>query len=192
MKQHLILSIVAVILILAFVCSETFAQSDLRKTEVGFVATALDMRDSIGEKPLGLGGRLAYNFTDNFAIDGEVTYFPQGGQGNNGQTQALAGLRAGVRIKKRVGLFAKIRPGFVRFGGNTFKALNNGARNYFALDVGGVLELYPSSRVIVRVDYGDTIIAFGDDSINTAGSSIPSRFGTTHNKQASFGIGFRF
>ncbi len=169
---------------------ETFAQTDEHPIEVGGFLTTIDFRDSAGEKPLGVGGRFTYNFTDNFALDSEIAYFPENPSGNFGQTVALAGVRAGVRTE-RIGVFGKVRPGIVHFGGEFFTARNESQSN-FALDVGGVLEFYPSSRVIVRVDLGDTIIPFGDDTINSPLPPFILRPGTTHNFQGSFGIGFRF
>lgn len=191
MRKHHLLSILTIVLFLFVISVETRAQYDWRKTEAGFVITGLDVNDAVGEKPIGIGGRLGYNFNEYVAIDGQLNYFPENPQGNFGQTQGLLGVRAGVRVNKRIGVFAKVRPGFVRFGGDFFKVRNGGARNYFDLDVGGVLEFYPNSRVIVRVDYGDNIIMFGDDQINRA-TVAPVTPGTTHNLQASFGIGFRF
>jgi hypothetical protein len=171
--------------------SESFAQTRDRPIEVGGFLTIIDLTGSVGEKPGGLGGRFAYNFTKNFAFDAEAAYFPENPSGNYGQTVALAGLRAGVRGES-FGAFAKIRPGVVRFGGDFFRTYNNRSQNYFALDVGASLEFYTSPRVILRFDLGDTIVPFGDNIINRP--SIPATFrpGTTHNLQSSFGVGFRF
>lgn len=190
MQRRFTVQIVVVLLAL-FLCSlESFAQTKDHPFEVGGVVTAIDFRDSVGEKPLGVGGRFTYNFTENFALDSEISHFPQNPSGNFGQTVALAGLRAGVRGEK-VGAFAKIRPGVAHFGGDFFRA-RNGSRDNFALDVGGVVEFYPSSRVIVRIDLGDTIIPFGDGTINSPLPPYIIRPGTTHNFQSSFGVGFRF
>jgi len=181
--------VVGTLLVLFLFCSESLAQTDAHPIEVGGFLTTIDLRESVGEKSLGVGGRFSYNFTDNFALDSEVAYFPENPSNNFGQTVALAGLRAGVRSEK-FGAFAKVRPGIVHFGGDAFRA-RNGSRSNFALDVGGVLEFYPSSRVIVRVDLGDTIVPFGDDVINRPVPPFIFRPGTTHNFQSSFGVGFR-
>jgi len=50
----------------------------------------------------------------------------------------------------------------------------------FALDLGGVIEFYPSRRFVLRVDLGDTVIR----------NSQPGR--TSHNFQFGAGIGIRF
>ncbi|MEO6588219.1 MAG: hypothetical protein ABIP06_02725 [Pyrinomonadaceae bacterium] len=148
------------------------------------------MKKSVSESPIGIGGRITYNINKYAAIDGEIVYFPQNPGGNFGESQALAGVKAGIR-KEKFGLFAKARPGFVRFGGDFFKLRNGGAKSYFAMDVGGVVEFYPDSRVIIRADVGDTIIPFGNDRIQTGLATAISP-GTTHNLQTSIGIGFRF
>lgn len=56
----------------------------------------------------------------------------------------------------------------------------------FALDLGGVLELYPSRFVSVRFDLGDTMIHYGRSTLSGGPGSI------THNLQFTTGVGFRF
>jgi Outer membrane protein beta-barrel domain len=182
---------VGVIIALSLFFSEAFAQTLERRIEVGGVIPIIDLNDSVGEKTIGIGGRFTYNFTDNFAFDSEASYFPENPSGNFGQTVALAGLRAGIR-SEIFGAFAKVRPGVAHFGGDSFRARNNGSQSYFAVDLGAALEYYPSPRVILRFDIGDTIIPFGNNAINTGGLPNTIRPGTTHNLLASFGVGFRF
>ena len=183
---------IAGVLTLVFLFSlAAVAQTSDHPITVGGLVGTIDLRGPVGEKPLGFGGRFTYDFNDNFALDGEAAYFPQNPSGNFGQTVALAGLKAGIRQEK-FGVFGKIRPGVVRFGGDFFKSFNGQSQNRFAVDVGGVLEFYPSKRVVVRVDLGDTIIPFGEDTIRGPLPPFIKRPGTTHNFQASFGVGFRF
>lgn len=165
-------------------CQETFP-----KVEVGGVTSIIDLRDSVGEKTIGVGGRLTYNLTRHLAVDGEVLRFPQS-HGNYGYTQAMAGLKAGFRYEG-VGVFAKLRPGAIHFNGDGFRLSNNGSKTRMFADVGGVLEFYLSSgRVAVRIDFGDTIIPFGSEEI-IRGGGMRSRPGTTHSLQSSFGISLR-
>jgi hypothetical protein len=182
---------VGLMLALFLFSPESFAQTRDRPIEVGGFLTTIDLNASVGEKPLGLGGRFTYNFTDNFAFDSEVAYFPENPSGNFGQTVALAGLRAGIRSES-FGAFAKVRPGVARFGGDFFRTYNNRSHNNFAVDVGAALEYYPSPRVILRFDIGDTIIPFGNNTINGPLPPYTIRPGTTHNLQGGFGVGFRF
>ena len=72
----------------------------------------------------------------------------------------------------------------------------------FATDVGGVLEFYPSRRLVTRFDAGDTIIHFNrrtadviafdpvTSTFTLAPSFVPAR--TTHNFQFMASVGFRF
>jgi hypothetical protein len=50
----------------------------------------------------------------------------------------------------------------------------NPSHNNFALDAGGVLELYPSSRTIIRFDAGDTIVRIGNATSTVPVVSISS------------------
>ena len=169
------------------------AQSDEwpRKYEVAFVVTGLDIEKWSGEKTGGVGGRFTYNFNEYAAVEVELVRFPLSGGNNFGETQGLFGVKAGKRFGRVVGLFAKARPGFFRLGGAV--AARNPALGdtRFALDLGGVVELYPSRRSFVRVDIGDTIIPLGDTPINSA-LRPPQSFGTTHNRQTTFSFGYRF
>ncbi|HEX8293649.1 MAG TPA: outer membrane beta-barrel protein [Pyrinomonadaceae bacterium] len=162
------------------------------KFEAGAVLTALDMRDATGSKPGGVGVRFGYNLHEYAAFDSELVYYPQNSQNNFGETQGHFGVKAGKRFGKvPVGLFVKARPGFVKLGNDVIAYNPTFEATRFALDLGGVLEIYPSERAIVRVDHGDTIISFGDALINS-GARPPRRLGATHNRQTSFGFGFRF
>ena len=151
----------------------------------------------------GLGGRLSYNFNDNFAIDGEGSFFPESHLGNDAsgeKLQGLIGIKAGVR-NKWTGVFAKARPGVMWFGefttpgscsATSFGSLCSVSHEKdFALDLGGVVEFYPSQRAIIRADIGDTIIHY---SQRTFGAFIPTVLGaqTKNNLQISIGFGWRF
>jgi hypothetical protein len=192
MQARILVQLLGISLVVFLFSSEAFAQTQTEEhpIEVGGFLTAIDLKDSVAEKPLGLGGRFTYNFTKNFALDSEVSYFPEGGGGDFGETIALVGLRAGARTED-FGVFAKVRPGVIHFGGNAFRARNSSPTR-FALDAGAVVEFYPSPRVILRADFGDTIIPFGNDTLNSALPPHLLRPGTTHNFQGSFGVGFRF
>lgn len=62
--------------------------------------------------------------------------------------------------------------------------------------MGGVLEFYPSRKIVTRFDLGDTIIRYGErnalspDSLSTTLVVIPAEI--EHNFQFSAGLGFRF
>jgi hypothetical protein len=74
--------------------------------------------------------------------------------------------------------------------------------NSFATDIGGVLEFYPSKRIVTRFDAGDTIIHFNSRQVqafsfdSTTGTFTPIPFTqpsrTAHNFQFMASVGFRF
>lgn len=184
-------SLIAIILLTAKTAQ---AQSSTPKVEVGAQLSLIDMRESISEKPPGLGGRFTYNLSGHMAIDTEVNYFSTPGVNLN-RTQGLFGVRMGRRFgSPSIGLFAKARPGFMRFHGERLPGVTVDATTKFALDLGGVVEFYPSGRFIMRIDVGDVIIFYDGETIRRL--SVPGgprqRLGTSHNPQAGIGIGFRF
>lgn len=135
--------------------------------------------------------------------------------------QGRFGVKAGKRFRK-VGLFIKGRPGFVGFtrashlvrvtsitiihpfiGPLQFEnpEFRIGKATYPSLDVGGVVEFYPSRRVATRLDLGDTIIRYGTyrvpsptvcATICTPPLVFERPAETKHNLQFSAGIGIRF
>jgi hypothetical protein len=152
------------------------------------------------------GGRVGYNINRHFSIEAEGNFFPERNWSEIEQSrkaQFFAGVKAGLRSEK-FGIFAKARPGLMHFSslpshtdciGNTVAnfTCREESQTNFALDLGGVLEFYPSKRTILRFDAGDTIVRFQDAGPTTFGTtSIFTPAATTHNFQAGVGFGFRF
>jgi hypothetical protein len=165
----------------------------------------------------GVGVRFTYNLTANLAFEAESNLFPRsetnqsmpGGKIFQGQF----GVKAGKRFRK-FGVFGKARPGFVGFTEvtkllSTFTTAPAGPLNqvftlgrwgtgketYFSTDLGGVVEFYPSRRIVTRFDVGDTIIRYG--TFHQAGYILSRAIierppETKHNLQFSAGVGFRF
>jgi hypothetical protein len=162
----------------------------------------------------GFGARVGYNFTDSFALEAEGNFYPRRGVANSSTGGYPVQMQFGPKFGRRYrhfGIFAKARPGFVTFsrvltrtgtetfdfGGQTFvfPVFQDSRRTYFSADLGGVLELYPSSRIVTRFDFGDTLIRYGTRSargiITTAAPpDIPAS--TRHNFQVTAGIALRF
>lgn len=137
----------------------------------------------------------------NYAPKDTITSGPTLEAGNLGliyrrrRVDAFAGARLGYR-GDRIGVFAKVRPGLTRLshqgvecGGDVCILALIAVPDYrteFALDLGGVIEFYPSGRLITRIDLGDTLIR------RRASGAPPFGEGTTHNLSSTFGLGFGF
>ena len=166
-----------------------------------------------GVTTAGYGGRFAYNLNRYVALEVEANHLPRRNVNEvfqNRREQIFAGVRVGRRWEK-VGVFAKARPGAMYFdeygarGPCTFNPSTSSlcfdqGRTFFAADLGGVVEYYPTRRTILRVDAGDTLVRFRDSGpinfppvgTSPGGSSVFTVADTTHNFQMTFGIGFRF
>ena len=175
-------------------------------------------RDSFGgtRSEPGVGGRFTFNLNESVALEGAGYVFPRrcfdcfvAGR----MTQAVAGVKAGKRFDSW-GVFAKVRPGIVNFSEGVNNPIFIGppftfpiiverkAVTSFATDIGGVVEFYPSPKIVTRFDVGDTIIHFTrktrnavifDPATNMARLvpvPIPAR--TEHRFQFNASVGFRF
>jgi Outer membrane protein beta-barrel domain len=220
MQKHVPLSLALLLFLCLAATGQQPQQSEKKpaKIEVGIHFSALNIGpmderfaltgDHVSEA--GAGVRASYNLTRYLALEGEINYFPNENsatfdRGGN-LTQGQFGMKVGKRFDK-FGIFAKARPGFLNFsrvltqtgtqtfiaGGQTFTfpVFEIKRRNFFSLDVGGVVEFYPSRRVLVRFDVGDTMVHKGDLPPFVAGAS-PLEGGIEHKFQFSSGIGFRF
>jgi Outer membrane protein beta-barrel domain len=179
------------------------AQSEDQKVEVGVQFSVLGR----GTVPffsdvtsIGGGGRLTFNLTRHMALEGELNYFPGAGFYDVRRFQGQFGVKSGLRYD-RFGVFGKVRPGFVKteFDVPVFCIQApcppiNVEDTGFSLDLGGVVEFYPSRRVTVRFDVGDTIINNREPVYILASGlfGLPTRNFATHNLQLGAGVGFRF
>ena len=208
---------VAAIVILLLVQFEALSQSqEVPKFEVAAEFTTFE-RDEFGGQRTepGFGGRITYNINRIFSVEGAGYFFPKSCFDcvNNGRvTEVLGGVKVGKRFEKW-GIFAKARTGVASFSRGAFNVVPTGTGgvfpfqlefnrvNAFAADIGGVLEFYPSKRIVTRIDAGDTIMHFTRRTTNglvfdSAGGATlfpfvrPSR--TTHHFQFMTSVGFRF
>lgn len=209
-----------VVAVLFLMLSQALAQpEELPKFEVAAEFTTLE-REAFAQRRTepGFGGRFTYNLNEVFSLEAAGYFFPKRCfQCRNGGniTQGLAGLKVGKRFEKW-GIFAKARPGAISFSQGTFDVRQTiptpgnpfpiefelKRLTTFAMDVGGVLEFYPSKRIVTRFDVGDTIIHFNRRNMDTVTFdpitnaltpttiSVPGR--TSHNFQFMTSIGFRF
>ncbi len=159
-------------------------QAQNRRWELGAQLARLDL-NSIGESPLGAGGRVSYLPRPYIALEAEANRYFEDPSHNFGHTEILAGVRAGYWLGP-FGLFAKARPGFVRLGGAA-AARNPGRENNAALNIGGVLML-GRGRFGARIDGGDTMIFWGSEPFDVG---VPRSI-SIHNRQLSLGFVVRF
>jgi hypothetical protein len=184
------------------------SQTGGSRFEVGGQFSALRLSDLKSTNP-GIGGRFAYEFTDWMAAEAEMNFFPHEDFTMVGvatrqdlrvttlrrRGEAFFGAKIGKRTQ-RFGVFAKVRPGFTRLSDQGMQCLGVSCaavslvrqeyRTEFAMDLGGVFEFYPTSRLVARVDLGDTMIHHRGIVLPYVTNS------TSHNFTPRFGFGFRF
>lgn len=198
---------------------QALAQSqELPKFEVAGEFTTFE-REGFFERRTepGFGGRFTYNLNHVVSLEAAGYYFPKScfSCRNAGAIEeGLAGAKVGKRFEKW-GVFAKARPGAISFSDGTFDVLPVSVGfpfvpiqfelkrlTAFAMDVGGVVEFYPTKRIVTRFDVGDTIIHFKRRTLNTVlfnqltneltPATIPIPPRTSHNFQFMTSVGFRF
>jgi hypothetical protein len=209
--------LLAAVIVVCLAQSQAFSQAEeLPKFEVAAEFTTLE-RESFGTRRTepGVGGRFTYNLNRTVALEAASYFFPKHcfSCSNSGRVlQAVGGVKVGKRFDKW-GIFAKARPGVVSFSDGEVNFLLIGPfptpiavqfnrLTSFATDLGGVIEFYPSKRIVTRFDVGDTIIHFTRRTTNdlrfdptTGGFTVvpvtrPAR--TAHNFQFMASVGFRF
>ena len=197
--------------------SISLAQSqDLPKFEIGGEFSSLARESFETRMEPGVGARFTFNLNRSVAFETAGYFYPQkcfSCRNGGNMSQFVAGVKVGKRFEKW-GIFGKARPGVVSFSRGEFDVgpaapgssfpfdVEINRTNSFAADLGGVVEFYPTKKIVTRFDAGDTIIHFGRRTINgVAFDSItqqvtfipitqPAR--TTHNFQFTAGVGFRF
>ena len=199
------------LLTLSTLASVAVAQNKKDKIEIGVQTTSLTLFHPdfpFDDTQGGIGGRVTYNFNRSIAAEAEINFFPEklfiltaDGRAVQGQF----GVKVGKRFEK-FGVFGKVRPGFLTVdrvfsilppqgSQGSFPSINFKIERetFFTLDVGGVLELYPSSRTVVRFEAGDTAIrhpAGVGQTVTPIFQPIrPEKF--THNFQFTAGVAFR-
>jgi hypothetical protein len=200
----------------------TRAQSaDTRKWEVGADFSSITF--NAGKSEPGFGGRLTYNLNKHVALEAAGFFFPRrcsfcAGQQNGRISEGLFGVKAGKRFEKW-GIFGKARPGLISFSDGKFNVVpitvnpptGPGAFPFQfvtnrltapAVDLGAVLEFYPTKRIVTRIDLGNTLIHYSPQTTNflfidpatgktTLGTStIPAQ--NRGSLQIIAGVGFRF
>jgi hypothetical protein len=201
---------IPLLLTLTTFASVAVAQSTKDKIEIGVQTTSLTLVHpdfGFDETEAGIGGRFTFNFNRVIAADAEINFFPKKAlvlPADGSSIQGQFGVKIGKRFEK-FGIFGKVRPGFLSVnrvgffqppgsqgGPSTNFILER--RTFFTVDVGGVLEFYPSRRMVVRFEAGDTLVRhpalFGQ--VGFQGPTVQIRRSEfNHNFQFTAGVGFR-
>jgi hypothetical protein len=198
------------------IAQQTKPSPELPKYEVGIDFTSLTLEP--GDTNVGVGGRFTYNLNRHLALEAAGYFLPGKCSTCNGQItghmgEGLFGVKAGQRFKK-FGIFGKVRPGFINYSKGFFDIVPTGGsgpfpftfvvrhRTDFATDVGGVLEIYPKKRILLRFDAGTIFDRYGSRTVHSfnfdpvTGAFTPFTFTTPAFTQRRFqfigGVGFRF
>jgi len=214
-----ILFTAATIITFTISCWAQSQPQELPKFEVAAEFTTLERDDFTGTRTdPGFGGRFTFNLNRVVSFETAGYFFPKRcfSCRNAGRvTEVLGGVKVGKRFEKW-GIFMKARPGVVSFSEGESNIIpvppptdptfpfqfEINRSTHFATDVGGVVEFYPSKRIVTRFDAGDTIIHFNkatrnviqvippNNSFIILPLNVPSR--TTHSFQFMASVGFRF
>jgi len=179
------------------------------KLEIGpqFTTTLMQRRISatgVQTEP-GVGGFASYLLFRFLYADGSLIYYPRGAtpgfQDGGTLFEGLFGLKGGIR-RDKLGLFGKLRPGFARSsdvvtgftssGGSVQETLDT--YHTFAVDFGGVIEIYTTKRQLIRIDVGDTHLYYHTTFIHNPDGSVTTLPGGTrqHSIQTSVSYAWRF
>jgi len=186
------------------------AQAHAPRVEAA-VQVAVHRWSDLDRANTGFGGRVSFDLSRWATVEGEVSYYPNDDVQvppsstpsllavaySRTRTEGFFGVKVGLR-RERLGVFAKVRPGFSRMTDQGVNCVGDDCarvlmllavpdyRTEFALDFGGVFEFYPSSRIVARVDLGDTMVR------HRSSATPPCQECTTHNLSSRFGVGVRF
>ena len=193
---------------------QTNASDYLPKYEIGADIVTLTCCYDV-TRP-GAGGRFTYNLNRRVALEAAGYFIPENncsGQITGSISEGLFGVKAGQRFKKW-GIFAKARPGVISLSKGFFDLVPNGngtafpfdilvrRQTNFALDLGGVVEAYPTKKLVLRFDGGLLINHYGSQVHHSgfidpaSGLFVPETFNlpgyTVGYFQFTGGVGFRF
>jgi hypothetical protein len=145
------------------------------------IAAPADANSSIATLS-GLGAYASFRFWRVLYFDSDILYFPQDTHGPTNLyggpvLQGLFGVKGGIR-RNDFGFFGKVRPGFQSYAQalEVIAAQPSSTANYsygrstnFALDLGGIVEFYPTERGTLRIEAGDSHTFFSPHTVNFNG-----------------------
>jgi hypothetical protein len=181
------------------------AQEAPRFEAGGHIAWSISRELDNGD--LGFGGRIAWTPGGRLGVEAEVTQYPeefpdQRPRFSRSRTEALFGVTYGP-ASPRLRPFTRVRPGFmvIRGAAEPFACIAifppplactlASGRTVFALDLGGGIEAFPSSRTFLRVDLGDRLLRFPGPVIDRQREVRDGAF-FSHDFRFTAGGGVRF
>lgn len=195
LSRAILLLIATCTILTSVVYAQEASEHRLQRLEVSPTFGVLFLkRFSLPPQPtqMQFGGRFTYNITDSIAVESEAWFLPEDQDLHEKRFEAVFGMKLGHRAD-RVGIFGKVRPGLMRLSEPTGCPIPEGCgpgvpggtrtgtttHTEFLVEVGGVIEFYPSSRTVLRLDIDDTVIRF-------------PYYNTSHSRHVIVGIGYRF
>lgn len=180
--------------ILAFAAISCQAQTFTRFEIGGQITNCIDCDAAQS----AIGPEATYNFNQHFALDSSLVLSPRtpdfiGDTQGGHSVQFLTGAKASIR-SPRLTLFAKARPGFVRWD-NAITGVTStnpiefsfGSRTYFALNFAGGVQVSINPRIRLDAELGDTrlwltnILSHSNDvQISTGISYLPGNLKLIH------------
>jgi hypothetical protein len=159
--------------LLLLVSNPASAQSNDGQFRVGGQLTAVSSGEF--DSDVGFGALFSWLPTRLLGLDAEVSFYPEDlGERLTVSQNRLEGL-FGVTVGPSIGRlrpFAKLRPGFLAFEGapGPFPCIAiyppplsceiAAGTTVFALDLGGGLEVFPTSGLFLRLDAGDRMLRY--------------------------------
>lgn len=160
----------------------------LPRYELGFQFNALALNGAVNDADLGGGFHFGYNYNQYFGLEAEVSAHNLTSGGAT--VLGLFGPRVGF-TSRDVGLYAKLRPGFIRFPSHDADLIPPVTQHptHFAFDTGMVLVRYYERHLYMRFDLGRTFVDYGGGSYVDPITKQATHLGVPGGFSASFGVG---
>ena len=147
---------------------------DFTRTEVGITNSILFSNRLEKVTDAGLGGRFTWNLSPNLALEAEADGYFTGSDltrdmlTSGSLASVFAGPKAGIR-RRNFGVFFKSQIGVLSYSDvitstGVRGSLATSRRTHAAMDMGGVVEFYPSRRLVLRADIGEVLARYGDST----------------------------
>lgn len=180
------------------------AQERPARFEVGPVFSVYYNPNSFTTPQSELGSRFTWNWLPHLALEGEygsaLKYPGSATEFEGGYfTHGLFGVKSSIRWRTW-GVFAKFRPGFIRYSSvitgatitPTSISFTRGALRNAAFDLGGGAEFFISRHFLFRYEVGDTIVHEGPRPFFQNGQELIILAFTHNHFAAEAGLAFRF